>query len=292
MLGPVLAGMLMLAAPPAASDIDAIDQTKTEAYVDEKYAFGTAPARPLGPRQRTTCEAAREIEGCQALVDACDADQPKAPPDWLTRLVLWLAPLAHVFLYLLVAVIVLAIAIPVVTGLIQLRRRRRLKEEAGHLPNVAKVMTPTAPELADDSDPEEVMRLADERLARGDHRGAIVFSLAAALRALDRRGAIRVAKHRTNGEYVRACADEAARPRLRDIVRTVDAVEFGGAEATNEKAPSIRPRAARARSSVPPRRSSLRRSASSRSAATRRRRAAIRRAMTCPSPCSSGMATT
>lgn len=241
--GPALAGMLLLASPPPAHDIDAIDQTKTEAYAEEKYAFCTAPARPLGPRQRLTCNAAREIEGCKALVDACDADEVKPPPDWLTRAMMALAPFAKLLLYLLIAVIVVAIAIPVVSGLVQLRRRRRAKEEKALASNVATVMETAPPELVDASDPEEVLRLADERLARGDHRGAIVFSLAAALRALDRRGAIRVAKHRTNGEYVRSCADETARPRLREIVRTVDAIEFGGAEPTNDSAQKVTSRA-------------------------------------------------
>ena len=43
-----------------------------------------------------------------------------------------------------------------------------------------------------------------------------------------------IARDRTNGEYVRACADPAAKPALRDIVREVDRVQFGGEDATHD----------------------------------------------------------
>ena len=48
------------------------------------------------------------------------------------------------------------------------------------------------------------------------------------MRALDKRGAVRGARDRTNGEYVRSSSDAAAKPALRDIVREVDRVQFGG----------------------------------------------------------------
>src|SRR4029079_1646757 len=75
---------------------------------------------------------------------------------------------------------------------------------------------------------ESLLERAEAALARGDLRAALFGFLHAALRALDVRGAIRIARDRTNGEYVRSYADEGARPELRAIVREVDVVQFGG----------------------------------------------------------------
>ena len=67
-----------------------------------------------------------------------------------------------------------------------------------------------------------------ERAGRGDNATALQLYLAASLRALSSRGALRIAADRTNGEYVRGCSDALAKPALRDIVREVDRVQFGG----------------------------------------------------------------
>ncbi len=69
---------------------------------------------------------------------------------------------------------------------------------------------------------------------RGELAASMQLYLLASLRALDKRGAVRLAKDRTNGEYVRACTDPGAKPALRDIVREVDRVQFGGEEPTPE----------------------------------------------------------
>lgn len=222
--------------PPATSqEVDRIEATKTAAMQEEKYTFCSDPAKPLGIRQKLTCGVAREIEGCEGLVAACDADMP-ANSDWFAKLVEFLAPLAHFILYAMILVIVVAVAIPVISGLRQLQRRKRTKEAASDKPNVAQLVTPLDAPPPDETDPEEVLREAEALLGRGEYRRALAFSLAASLGALGRRGAIRLGKHRTNGEYVRSCADETARPPLREIVRSVDAVEFGGATATQASA--------------------------------------------------------
>jgi hypothetical protein len=146
----------------------------------------------------------------------------------------------------LIAIMVVAVAIPVIAGLRQLGKRKRKNAEAA-APNVAQPMTSVEAPPPEETEPEEALRRAEEFLARGEYRRALSFSLVASLGALGRRGAIRLGKHRTNGEYVRSCAEATARPPLREIVRAVDAVEFGGAEATSEKASRA---AARAREIV------------------------------------------
>lgn len=226
---------LIAALASSEPSVDAIEATKTAAVQEEKLAFCTDPAKPLGPRQRMLCGAAREIEGCQALVDACDADLP-ANHDWLAKLLELLGPIAHFVLYAMILVIVVAVAIPVIAGLRQLRRRKAKSEDEATGPNIARLVTTISTPPPDETEPEEALRRAEESLARGEYRRALAFSLAASLGALGRRGALRLAKHRTNGEYVRSCAEESARSPLREIVRSVDAVEFGGAEATQSSA--------------------------------------------------------
>jgi hypothetical protein len=240
-----LALVAALSGGPVPTPVDAIEATKTAALQDEKFAFCTDPAKPLGPRQHLTCSVARELDDCKGLVEACDADAP-VNHDWLAKLVELLAPVAHVLLYAMIAVMLVAVAIPVIAALRQLGKRRR-KKDASEAPNVAQVITQVESPPPEETDPEEALRQAEELLARGEFRRALSFSLVASLGALGRRGAIRLGKHRTNGEYVRSCAEETARPPLREIVRAVDAVEFGGAEATSEKAARA---AARAREIV------------------------------------------
>jgi hypothetical protein len=80
---------------------------------------------------------------------------------------------------------------------------------------------------------EVLLARAAAARAQGDVRTALLLYLAAALRALDERGSIRMARERTNGEYVRACQDASLRPTLKDLVRDVDAVQFGGASLTD-----------------------------------------------------------
>src|SRR5258708_13559040 len=83
-------------------------------------------------------------------------------------------------------------------------------------------------ELPSMTDEEALLARAAE-LARAGRLGeALQTYLAASLRALDKRGAVRIARDRTNGEYVRGCGDAVAKPALRDIVREVDRVQFGG----------------------------------------------------------------
>src|SRR6185437_2696636 len=77
------------------------------------------------------------------------------------------------------------------------------------------------------TDDEKLLALADDHARAGRLEQALQVYLAASLRALDRRGAVRWTRDRTNGEYARACTEEPSRGPLREIVREVDRVQFG-----------------------------------------------------------------
>lgn len=219
---------------PAANDIDAIDRTMKAAYDEGSYAFCKDPPRPLGTRQRGLCSLAAEIEGCEGFAKACNVGDTPKERSWLERMAEWLGPVAKGLLYLLVLGIVVVVAIPVVRALLKWRRDRKLAPPAPDAPNRALVV-PEAPILAEEiSDAEAALRFAEEHRTRGELKKALGLYLAASLAALDRRGAIRIARHRTNGEYVRGCEEETSRTSLREIVREVDRVEFGGAPVADE----------------------------------------------------------
>lgn len=220
------------AAPPASGvawfDADAIEAAARDAYEEGDYAFCTRPRRPLGPHQRALCPLSPEIDGCDGFHSAC-ALTTTPDPGWLARLFAWIQLLLGIGIYVVVAAIALALAIPLVAAL---RRRRRGRKAPLVAPNEAMVIETERPAAAETSDAEALLGLAHEHRARGDLRRALGLYLAASLAALDRRGAVVLARHRTNGEYVRSCADEAARPLLRAIVREAEQTSFGGAPPT------------------------------------------------------------
>ena len=270
---------------PAARDVDAIDRTARAAYDEEKYAFCKEPSRPLGIRQQGLCSLAAEIEECEGFAKACNVGELPKDKSWLERMAEWLGPAAKGLLYLLVLGIVVVAAIPVARALLKWRRDRKLASPTPDTPNRALVAR-REPILAEEvSDAEAALRLAEEHRTRGELKRALGLYLAASLAALDRRGAIRIARHRTNGEYVRGCEEEASRPSLREIVREVDKVEFGGAPPTDEGLSRV---ASRAQAIVRVTTSTLSssRSPSSARAALRRGEARILRATSSRAPCS------
>lgn len=230
---------LALAALLASVEPEAVDRSADDAYRENAYAFCTAPRKPLMPQQRIYCSMA-DAPGCEALKAAC-GDVPKPPKlDWLEAIAKVLAPLAKAMLYLVLGAILLAVLVPIVRAALRYRRQRKIVP-AVTTPNVAVAQPADAP--ATSAAAEELYALAERHREAGELEAALALYLEAALAALDRRGAIRRARHRTNGEYVRACSEEAARPALREIVRDVDRVEFGGQRATGEDALRVARRA-------------------------------------------------
>lgn len=218
------------------------------ARTDPRYSFCSKPKRPFDGRQRELCPLAEGVDGCEGFVAVCKgarpADDLEKPKDrsWSEAL-RSLGALAKFLVWLLVALVLVAIAIPLIRAFTSARRDKAIADERVR-PNTAQpAKRPPPPEPETISDAEAALREADEHARRGDYGRALSLYLAASLAALDRRGAIRLARHRTNGEYVRACAEDASRQPLREIVREVDKVEFGKLPPTGESVAHVASRA-------------------------------------------------
>jgi hypothetical protein len=210
--------------------IEAPEHVKN-ARQDERYVFCSKPKTPMTDRQRALCPMAADVEGCEGFVAACKADLANKEKDetktdhhsWLEGL----ASFARGLAWMLLALVVIAIAIPIFAAILAARRNERVADKRP-APNTASIaQKPPPPEAETISDAEAALRDADAHARRGELGRALSLYLAATLAALDRRGAIRLARHRTNGEYVRACSEDRSRADLREIVRAVDRVEFG-----------------------------------------------------------------
>lgn len=233
----VLSGLLALAptaiASSARADLDPDSAGADVRALREKGldGFCTSPQRPLPPRAIALCPHAKEIDGCEGFAAAC-ADLERKPPDlsWLRgieRLFRAIAPVVQVLLWVIVGVVLFFLLRPLVLWWLRARRDRQAKGDVPG-PKQAVVELVAAEEALAESDAEALLSRAAAHEAKGDWARALSTYLAATLRALDSRGLVRLARDKTNGEYVRGCGDEAARTPLRDIVREVDEAEYGG----------------------------------------------------------------
>ena len=223
-----------------------LDPTRAQIDVDsaireKDLAFCRAPHEPLSGDEVALCPHAAATPGCEGFAAACDR-LPKMPGLTPAAPIAlgFLGSLAQALVWALVAVIVLAVLVPVVRALLMARKDKALSEADD-------VVTPVerkAPEPVEAITDEELLLQRAEQLSReGRHAEALQFYLAASLRALDKRGALRIARDRTNGEYVRACGDASAKPALREIVREVDRAQFGGEPPTQTSTSVVRERA-------------------------------------------------
>jgi Domain of unknown function (DUF4350)/Domain of unknown function (DUF4129) len=215
--------------PARAMDPSTADRDAQQALADGPYTFCKHPPKPLPGHAGALCEFAKDVPNCEGLVRACEV--PKDEPstwrfEWLRHA---LEALARVGVWLLVVAIVLLLAIPLVQGIL---RARRDKKVADARPTTSEDDAATGEPVADvlaSTDAERLLRQAEELATQGKLDRALFVFLQASLRALDDRGAIRLERHRTHGEYVRTCRDDAAKRPLRELVRDVDRVRFGGA---------------------------------------------------------------
>jgi hypothetical protein len=225
-----------------------LDPTRAQADVDAAihdgdYAFCRAPRLPLSFQARQLCPHAADIPACAGFLAECTkATAPPSSPSssswsWWPKgslsIPAFVGTAAEVLIWLLVAALVVAILIPIVRAIARIRRSNDpgKKDKDGKAGPAQKTDEPISvlPMMTD----EEVLLARGDELARAGHYGAALqHYLAASLRALDKRGAVRITRDRTNGEYVRGCGDANAKPALRDIVREVDRVQFGGENPT------------------------------------------------------------
>jgi hypothetical protein len=237
----VVALLVVLAATGSAH---ALEPTRAQADADValhdgNYSFCRDPRPPLSYRARELCPHATEIPDCAGFAAECAKmtapTPPSSPPWWSSwfKHSLTIPPFVGTaiqgLIWLLVAVLVAAILIPVVRAILRIKGERGPDPVERRLETKTDVLMSLPPMMTD----EDVLLARAEELARsGQYAAALQHYLAASLRALDKRGAVRIARDRTNGEYVRACGDSNAKPALRDIVREVDRVQFGGEEAS------------------------------------------------------------
>jgi hypothetical protein len=252
LLGPALASSLFprVASAQPKGALSAREHV-VSARRDGHYAFCSDPKRPFSQKHSELCPLAAEIEGCEGFKAACERDareseerraagKKRATRDGVMAI---LGELAKFLVWLLVALVIGAVAFPIIRALLRGRRDKALAD-APAARNVSIALTrPPPPEAEGIVDAEAALREADERARRGELARALSLYLAASLAALDHRGAIRLARHRTNGEYVRSCADADARTPLREIVREVDKVEFGKLLPTSEGVAHVAARA-------------------------------------------------
>lgn len=211
---------------PSTSRADVAREASRAAMRETAYRFCSAPPTPLGQDEKALCPLAHDLEGCEPLVRACEAQPVLEDHDGRRGLLDAFASLARAFAWVLVVAIVLAVAIPLVRGLLQAKRDKAVRDvNVRHRGEPSPVEEPASIEGV--SDAEQALHEADERARNGEFGKALSLYLAASLTALDRSGRIRLARHRTNGEYVRSLDDPASRSALAEIVREVDKVEFG-----------------------------------------------------------------
>ncbi len=234
-------------------------QNLDDARREGHYTFCTSPKVPFSAREEALCPLAKRVEGCEGFVAACRGDlgskarrsgesaeeataKQQEPPS-SHEISGAIGAVAQGLIWVLMAAVVVAIAIPVIRAILRSRRDKAVAD-APKVSNVAQQLeAEPAPTPESISDAEAALREADEHARRGELTRALGLYLSASLAALDRRGAIRLARHRTNGEYVRACAEDQSRGPLREIVREVDRVEFGHLAPTSEGVARIASRA-------------------------------------------------
>lgn len=236
-----LAAALLASAPAnAAVEPDRAAEDLEHARALGKDAFCTQPRKPLDGRARALCGHATAVPRCEALAAACDEKRPADKPAWTPPE--WLIKLAIAAVWVVLAGVVAIGAGLAVWMLLRARRDRAIAgaERGG---NAEEVEAAPAGHAAL-GDAEVLLRRADALAEGGALDEALAIYLRASLVALDGRGAIALLPGRTNGEYVRACAEPGAKRELSAVVGDVERVRYGRASASADVARRVGARAA------------------------------------------------
>lgn len=233
-----LTACVLLSAPRAAQAL--VEPARAQADVDaatreKAFTFCSKPRRPLSNRALALCDSATDIPSCEGFAAACaDARTPEPHVTSLSPAALAvIAWLVRAGAWLFVLTLVVALLVPIVRALARSRRTRKLAEP-DTMPRPATERVDVDVDIVTTTDEDVLLERAAAHARRAEYAIALQLYLAASLRALDKRGAVRIARDRTNGEYVRSCSDPDARAGLREIVREVDRVQFGREVATPE----------------------------------------------------------
>ncbi len=235
------AAVLSLALPVNADLDPARAAADSSEILAQHRAFCTHPIEPMSPQAVDLCPYAAAISDCTPLVDACNRALHKAPappPGWLRAFGLWLtrvfgglfSAVGKIGVWILLGVTLLFILFPLVKSLVDSRNRAPALPGVEGLESLKMKTDADAGFVSTEEDPERLLEEGRQLADRGELDRALYRYLHAALLALDKRGVVRIAKGTTHGEYVRACSDVEAKAPLRDLVREIDLVRFGGRE--------------------------------------------------------------
>lgn len=199
---------------------------------EPRFTFCSEPKRPLLFRQTRLCSLAEEAQACDGFKAACsDTSAPKEEGN--QSLAEFLGAVGKVFIWFIILAIAIGLVVTLGSIVLRARRDKQLASASPAPKNIAKSQ-PEATSPDPTTDAESALMAANECARSGDFKRALSLYLAASLASLDRRGAIRLARSRTHGEYVRLCTDHDAQASLREIVREVDKVHFGNVSPTAE----------------------------------------------------------
>ena len=215
--------------PPVSSRPSALERQAKDAIAPQlatefEPSFCHRTTVPVANDVLKYCPLTHELPQCTELAAACaETLAPKtiATPSWIGGLV-------RLGVFAFLAIVIIAVIYVIVRSLGRVHRDEQLAEPAIEPTALVDGLAPTHAMLPDLDDPEAILRLGDARARAGQFALALGLYLAAALRSLDRRGAVVLGRDRTNGEYVRECNDVVAQADLRLLVNEVDKVHFGG----------------------------------------------------------------
>ncbi|MEO8797832.1 MAG: DUF4350 domain-containing protein, partial [Polyangiaceae bacterium] len=233
--------VLSLALPVKAGLDPARAAADSSEILAQHRAFCTHPIEPMSPQAVDLCPYAGAIPDCTPLVDACNRalhKTPPPPPGWLRAIGIWLtrvfgglfSTVGKIGVWILLGVTLLFILFPLIKALADSRNRAAALAGGAGLGPLTMKTEADAELVSAEEDPERLLEEGRQLADRGELDRALYRYLHAALLALDKRGAVRIAKGTTHGEYVRACNEVEAKAPLRDLVREIDLVRFGGRE--------------------------------------------------------------
>jgi hypothetical protein len=238
-----LAASALTSPAGAAFDPNAAQAAAERALATSHYTFCDKPRLPLSTRARSLCGHAAEVASCAGFAHACSSPEglsdrcvesrptreDKDEPQWKIGAI-W-GQIARLVVWGLLAMLAVFVLVHLIASRRRAGRDRALADEVPDEGPPAAAPPQPPPTL----DEEDLLSRAEQHVLAREYALALQLYLGAALRSLDRRGALRLGRDRTNGEYVRSCADSAARPLLREIVREVERVQFGREHPTEDR---------------------------------------------------------
>ncbi|MFO0672743.1 MAG: hypothetical protein U0235_24535 [Polyangiaceae bacterium] len=232
--------MLALAAgvAPRGSSV-ALDVDRAEAdardVMRELHGFCDSPRVPPRMDALRLCKLAKEVPSCEGFQKQCQSflePKPPEPTPWLDALGRLISAIAPYLGWTFVALAVGAVLYLIIVTLYRYFTRDRKDDDLDGATDVVVTEAARRSSSIPAARGGDLAR-AKAALARGDLRTALFGFLHASLRALDVRGAIHIERDRTNGEYVRSCADEGAQPSPRHRLRWTSSNSAAASRASN-----------------------------------------------------------